>query len=306
MFKTYKIKRYLDLVVIALVFIATPVLAAEISFDTKINSVAVGQQFQVSVVLNTNGEEINAVEGKIIFPSDLLKLKEIRDANSIVSFWVDKPKLESDGQIAFSGIIPGGYQGQRGLLLTLIFVSRKEGQGTIELQNAKTLLNDGNGTEAVLSITPYQFTISQAVSASSTPLVVSPIIDKEPPESFVPEIGQNSTISGGKWFLVFAIQDKGLGVDHYEVKETRQRIFGVFAKWVTAESPYPYVLQDQELRSYIFVKAVDKAGNVRIEEISPQNPLSWYENYENWLIIILGLAILYAIKKLLWRRYLKK
>jgi len=299
MLKTNKIKRYL--VVIALVFIATPVLAAEISFDTKTNSVTAGQQFQAGVVLNTNGEEINAVEGKIIFPSDLLKLKEIRDANSIISFWVDKPKLESDGQIAFSGIIPGGYRGPKGLLLTLIFVSKKEGQGTIELQNAKTLLNDGNGTEAALSIAPYQFTISQAVSAPSAPLVVPPIIDKEPPESFVPEIGQNPAISDGKWFLVFVTQDKGLGIDHYEVKETRQRIFGVFAKWVTAESPY--VLQDQELRSYIFVKAVDKAGNARIEKISPRNPLGWYENYENWLIIIVGLAILYAIKKLLWRKY---
>jgi len=302
MFKKNRILQYL--IVTALLFAAVPVLAAEISFDTKTNSVTAGQQFQASVVLNTNGEEINAVEGKIIFPSDLLKLKEIRDANSVVSFWVDKPKLESDGQISFSGIIPGGYQGPKGLLLTLIFVSKKEGQGTIELQDAKTLLNDGKGTKAALSITPYQFIISQAMSAPSFPPATPPVIDKESPESFVPEIGQNPAIFGGKWFLVFATQDKGLGVDHYEVKETRQRFFGVFAKWVTAESPY--VLQDQELRSYVFVKAIDKAGNERIEKISPQNPLGWYENYENWLIIIVGLAIFYVIKKLLWRRYLKK
>jgi hypothetical protein len=254
--------------------------------------------------LNTGGEEINAVEGKIIFPSELLKLKEIRDANSIVNFWIDKPKLESDGQIAFSGITPGGYRGSQGLLLTLIFVSKKEGGGVIELQNAKTLLNDGNGTEAALSITPYQFTISQAVSAPSVPPAAPSIIDKEPPESFVPEIGQNPTILNGKWFLVFATQDKGSGIDHYEVKEARQKIFDIFSKWVTAESPY--LLEDQELRSYVFIKAVDKAGNERIESVSPKNPLRWYENYENWLIIILGLLVAFAIKKLLWRKYSKR
>jgi len=54
------------------------------------------------------------------------------------------------------------------------------------------------------------------------------------------------------------------------------------------------------------VKAIDKAGNERIVKINPQNPLGWYENYENWLIIVLGLIIAYAIKKFLWRRYLKK
>ncbi|MDD5720826.1 MAG: cohesin domain-containing protein [Candidatus Pacebacteria bacterium] len=276
------------------------VFAAEISFNTKVQEVAVGQQFQMEMLLNTDNEAINAIEGEITFPIDLLELEEVRDANSIVNFWVDKPKIESDGQIAFSGIIPGGYQGPRGLLFTLIFVSKKEGQATIELHEAKTLLNDGKGTEALLSISPYQFTISQAARVSS----VSSIIDKEPPESFAPAIAQNPAIANGKWFLVFATQDKRLGIDHYEIKETQQRFLDIFSKWISRESPY--ILQDQELRSYVFVKAVDKAGNERIVKINPRNPLGWYENYENWLIIILGLAIAYTIKKFLWRRYLKK
>lgn len=274
--------------------------AAEIYFSSQTQEVAVGQQFQVSVFLNTNGEEINAVEGKIMFPGELLNLQEIRDGNSIVNFWVEKPKIESSGRINFSGIIPGGYRGQRGLLLTLIFIAKKEGQGTIELRETKTLLNDGNGTEASLTISPYQFTISKAVS---TP-VASPTIDTEPPESFAPEIARDSAIADGKWFAVFATQDKKSGIDHYEIKETRYRNLGLFSKWISAESPY--VLRDQELRSYVFVKAVDKAGNERIEIISPRNPLAWYESYKNWIIIILVFATLYAIKKLLWRKNTKQ
>jgi len=116
----------------------------------------------------------------------------------------------------------------------------------------------------------------------------------------VPEIAQNSAITNGKWFLVFATQDKGSGIDHYKVKETRQRFLDIFSKWISGESPH--VLQDQELRSYIFVKAVDKAGNTRIEKITPKNPLRWYENYENWIIIKVGiLAALLATKKI-WRK----
>jgi len=43
------------------------------------------------------------------------------------------------------------------------------------------------------------------------------------------------------------------------------------------------------------VKAVDNAGNERVEIIAPQNPLRWYENYKNWIILIIGLLIAYVI-----------
>ncbi|MDZ4260605.1 MAG: hypothetical protein U1A25_02970, partial [Candidatus Sungbacteria bacterium] len=108
----------------------------------------------------------------------------------------------------------------------------------------------------------------------------------------------------GKRFLVFATQDKISGLDYYTIKESRQNFFTFFSKWSQAKSPY--VLQDQELRSSIFVKAVDNAGNKRIVKIMPSNPLMWYENYENWVIIILGLLIAHAIKKFLWRKRIKK
>ena len=169
------------------------------------------------------------------------------------------------------------------------------------MQNIKALLNDGNGTAADISVS------SLKIIVTSQDLSLPPkkeAKDQEPPESFKPEIARDSTIFDGEWFLVFATQDKGLGIGRYEIKETRSRISGLFSKWISSESPY--ALRDQKLRSYIFVKAVDKAGNVRIEKILPRNPLRWYENYENWIIIILGLVIAYAIKKFLWKRHLKK
>ena len=51
--------------------------------------------------------------------------------------------------------------------------------------------------------------------------------------------------------------------------------------------------------------AVDRAGNEKVVKINPRNPLAWYENYENWVIIIIGLVIVYAIRKFLWERYAK-
>ena len=264
-----------------------------------------GQQFQVDVLLDTVGEKINATEGKIIFSSDILELKEIRTGNSVINFWIEDPKSDIGGQVVFSGITPGGYQGEKGLLVSLIFLSKKEGQGFVNIQEAKTLLNDGKGTESLLTISNFQFLVfNSSVGVPILQIPISEIKDTESPESFVPEITRDSAIFGGKLFLVFATQDKGLGIDRYEVKEVRQKIFGIFSKWVTAKSPY--VLKDQELESHIFVKAVDKVGNERIIEILPKNSFCWYENYANWLIIILGLIIVYVIKKNSWKRYSKK
>ena len=275
--------------------------AAEIFYDADTRKVKANTEFEVGVFLSAESENINAVEGILRFPADILEFKELNDGNSIVNFWVERPSRRVENEIIFSGITPGGFVGKRGLIFRITFLAKNEGNGKLEMQNIKALLNDGNGTAADISVSPLKIIIT------SQDLSLPPkkeTKDQEPPESFKPEIARDPAIFDGKWFLVFATQDKGLGIGHYEIKETRSRIFGLFPKWISAESPY--ALRDQKLKSYIFVKAVDKAGNVRIEKILPRNPLRWYENYENWIIIILGLVIAYAIKKFLWKRHLKK
>ena len=280
-----------------LVFAAMPVFAAEIFYSADVREVRAGTEFEIGVFLNAESENINAIEGILRFPADILEFKELNDGNSIVNFWVEQSILRAENEIVFSGITPGGFLGKRGLIFRITFLARNEGNGKLEMQNIKALLNDGNGTAADISVS------SLKIIVTSQDLSLPPkkeAKDQEPPESFTPEIARDPVIFDGKWFLVFATQDKGLGIGRYEIKETRSRIFGLFPKWISAESPY--ALRDQKLKSYIFVKAVDKAGNVRIEKIPPQNPLKWYENYENWIILIVGvLALLLAVKKL-WRK----
>jgi hypothetical protein len=283
--------------------------AAEFFFNAQSDEWRIGDEIAVSFFLNTNGDDINAIEGRISYPKEFLELKEVRDGNSIINFWVERPQRRQgagdreQGEIIFSGITPGGYSGEKGLLFSLIFEAKNEGQGVIEIREAKALLNDGQGTQAPISISNFQFLISKQIPDSKFQILDSKM-DAEPPESFAPEIANDPALFEGKWFLVFATQDKGVGIDHYEVKEARSKIQGLWIRWVPAESPY--LLEDQRLRSYVFVKAVDKAGNARIEKISPRNPLKWYENYDNWIMIIAGLAVAYAFRKFLRRRFLKK
>lgn len=292
------IQNYLTIWLVVFIFlIATPVFAAEISFDTKTREVSLGEQFEASIFLNTEEEYINAIEGKVIFPEDLLGLKEIRDGNSIVNFWVERPKIKSTNQIIFSGIIPGGYIGKKGLIFSAIFQSKNEGEDTVKIQEAKTLLNDGKGTEASISTSNLQLVVSKEVPLSQ----ISPIkiIDTDPPEPFEPMISQDPEIFNGQYFLVFLTQDKRTGIDHYEILEKGQKgsLQSLIReeKWQTGESPY--LFKDQKLKSYIYVKAIDKAGNERIATLPPQNSLRWYENYFVWLAILIIIVIAYII----WR-----
>jgi GxxExxY protein len=281
--------------------------AAEVNVVPLNWEVGVDQNLEFNVSLSAPEESINAIRGEVGFPTEILELKEIKDSNSIISLWLEKPHREGD-KVVFAGIIPGGFNGINGQLFSLLFRTKKEGSGVIELRNMESFLNDGRGTPAPLTLFQLAFTVKKGG-------MVIPILSKEdtePPESFTPEVAREETLFDGKWFLVFATQDKASGVDHYEVLETRnrgqgtrigQRIGKWLGWWKKAESPY--VLRDQGLRSFIFVKAVDKAGNERIVKINPQNPLPWYENYENWLIIVLLAALIfYVVRKILRRKYL--
>lgn len=259
-------------------------------------------QFKMGLFIEAE-EPLNAIEGKIIFPSDLLELQNADDGNSIINFWLEQPTEGKSGEIIFSGITPGGYIGNKGLIFSMTFFVKQEGVGIFTIHDARVLRNDGNGTEAMLEAVDSKFVISKKTTDVQIP--VSEIEDFDSPESFVPEIASDPNVFDGKWFLVFATQDKGSGIDHYKVKESRQRFLGIFSTWNQVESPY--ILQDQKLMSYIFVKSVDKAGNTRIEKILPQNPIKLYTNYENWFIIILGFAIVYVFIKIksLWRKHQK-
>lgn len=272
-----------------LLFTAIPVFASQMNLMPENNSLKIGEIFEVKLILNTEDEKINAIEGAIVFPSDLLKLDDIKDGNSIINFWIEKTADSSNGQFIFSGIVPGGYVGKEGNIISLVFKAKKEGSGNIEIKNGKVLLNNENSTEAKLTANNSSFIISGNIGAETAG--IPKIEDTEKPETFAPEIASDENIFDGKYFLVFSTVDKKSGIDHYEILESKLGNYHLsFGKWIDAESPY--LLKDQKLQSHIFIKAVDKNGNERIETISPQNPLVWYKNTSIIIYVVLLLLLI--------------
>lgn len=260
--------------------------AATFGFST-LGDAAIGQFFEVSVFLNSDYERINAVQGSVIFPDNVLYLKEIHDGNSIVNLWVERPRLSGPGKIFFSGIIPGGYMGVKGPLFSFIVKGNTEAKSLISLQDEKAFLNDGLGTAAKTKISNLSFTISEGLQTDN---LVSPE-DTVSPEPFSLFIDSDPSLFQGQWFLVFVTQDKGSGIGRYEVKEGSN-------PFIVAQSPY--LLKYQSLDRNITVKAVDSAGNTRIASLSASHPRPWYKEDIIWIIIILVIIFL-VIKKNLWK-----
>lgn len=292
---------------LSLLFFQAGRVSAAVLFINSPNQAGVqkfaqGDEFIANVFLNTGKDSIDAVGAGISYPATLLELKEIRSGNSIINYWLDQPKAIRPGMVNFSGIITGGYTGTTGPLVSLVFLTKAVGSGSISFDDTtKVLLNDGKGTQAKLTDSPMQFSISKSGAAIQS--AVKPLNDAQAPDDFAPAVIQNPAMFDGKYFVVFSAQDAGSGIDYYQVYETKYKTANLTnVKWVTAQSPY--VLQDQGLNSYIYVRAVDKAGNGRIESVAPRYLVKWYQAW--WLYFIVIVIILaaagYLFKMFVWKK----
>lgn len=261
---------------VSLIVITTPAYAAEFRVVTDGHTLDTGASFEAKVIIDTQGESINAFEGAVTFPSDALTPLEVREGGSIVNFWIEQPRTSTSSAVRFSGITPGGFTG-RGSLFSVIFRAAKSGSGTIAVANPRALIDDGAGSPAQVTSIDARVTISNTVTLSES---VPPPEDTDPPEPFTPVITRDPALFDGKYVLIFATQDKKLGIDHYEVCE------GSIRQCVIAESPY--LLHYQNLSRNIFVKAVDKNGNERIATLPVFMHVPWYQ-------ALLLLAILVAL-----------
>lgn len=274
------------------IFIAEHVFAAEIRLDTHKAEINSGEHVVVDVIIHAQ-ENINALQGRLLFPIDNLSIKEIRDGNSSINFWVEKPHSETPGVILFSGITPGGFSGANNIIFSVVFEAKNTGIASLVLDEVKALNNDGVGSQAVLRTHNTAISIKSGDNNRGKEI----LIDTELPEDFKITIENDPNIFDGKYFLVFATQDKISGIDVYKVREGRWGWFRI------AESPY--VLKYQSRDRKIFVKVLDHSGNERVVTLEAQHPHKWYQQYALIGILLVVIMVLVFMIKTLWQKFTK-
>ncbi len=258
--------------------------------DIPITPYAQDETITIPVFLDIASESINGIEGTIMYQTEMLDFKEIQDGDSQINFWVEKPHVTNPGTVSFSGITPGGLSGGRKSLFNIVFQTKNtHGIGTVKMTTT-VFKSDGMGTPMVLPITQQSFTISTSSVGSVQKNIPK---DNDDPEPFVPLIGKDENLFNGKSFIVFSTQDKGSGIDHYEIKE------GILGTYTIAESPY--LLQYQSLDKIIYIKAVDRSGNKEIITIRGANMYNGY-----LFLIIAGILIIGIVGVILYKKLWQK
>ncbi len=289
--KTMLIQRHIFLLVSVLLtsfslFSPLSVFATKFTLETPSVLVGTDTDFVVSVFVDTQVDSLNAFSGELSFPNELLALSRIRESGSLVSVWLDTPKATDPSHIFFSGITPGGYRGERGLLFEITFHTSSEGKtAEFVLTKLQAFKNDGSATPAPVSANILRVLISKTATSSQ----IAVLEDGEPPEQFPIQVAQSPDAFEGKKVLIFATQDKGTGLAYYEVCE------GLFASCKRAESPY--VLKHQWMDVFLTVNAYDQSGNMRTEKLSTFSAIARYSLYG-----ILGILVVLQLFFMLFRK----
>ena len=310
-------------------FLATTpsqVSAALLYFDPGEANVYRGDTVTLGLRIDTDeGECINAVDAVINYDSSI-KAIDVSRGDSILNLWVQNPVIdEAAHTISFAGGVPGGYCGRipgdprlTNVLVELVFQSpgfvigagnNPSGRVWVD-ERSQIFLHDGLGTNATVRLQDAKINLLPNAGTENSDTWRSEVrADAELPSDFSITLSKGDTAFSGKYFITFNAVDKQSGIDHYEVMEEPIEEYNSFiwgradAPWIVAESPY--VLKDQSLNSTIRVRALDKAGNERMETLIPDNALRSISRGTlfMWITITLGTVLVGSLLAfVLWKR----
>ncbi len=244
------------ILIATLFFIAFPTHAATVSVEPVQGEAGPGDRFSLSVILTTDANAVNVVEGRVKIPFGVV-VDNVSAAGSPFSLWPTYPSyVTTDHAIEFSGGAPGGIAANsRVTLFTIRAHAEQPGAYTVSAERANAYRHDGSGTVEDVSTKGTTVTVRDGAKAPAAP--------KPAASPLVADIGQDAALFEGRYFVAFYGGDRGRGV-RYEVREGN----GAFQP-----AERYYVIRDQSLKTPVTVRALDDTG-VAAEKTVNAQPIS--------------------------------
>ena len=172
-------KNWWYLVFILVVFSVLPEAAgaagASLYFSPASGTFFVGSTFDISIFINTGGEDVNAVQVDIKFDPQKLQVASPTAGKSFIEVWVSQPTYSNTkGEMSFIGGIPSpGINTSAGLVSTVTFRVISPGvTPVLFLDSSKVLRNDSEGTNILTSMARGVYTL--IIPPPEGPKVFSP------------------------------------------------------------------------------------------------------------------------------------
>ena len=165
-----KLKNNLALCFIALSALCMPFFASAATFRVvpPASTIKEGETISVTVSITSDDQSMNAAEGVLKFPTELLQVVGVSKAGSILGLWVQEPSYSNTlGTVNFEGVaLNPGYTGTNGTILTIIFRARAQGSASLSIEGGSVLANDGNGTQILTGTSGSTLTLVPAPPAA--------------------------------------------------------------------------------------------------------------------------------------------
>ncbi len=187
-------------ILLFLIIILSPAitLAASLSVSPSTGVYTSGSTFTSRIVVNTNGQSINAAEGTIKFNPQELTVVSVDRSNSIFNLWVSEPTFSNTaGTISFSGGLPSGYKGSSGSIFNITFRTKNSGNAKVSITSGAVLANDGMGTNVLSTMGGAAYTISP-VATTPVPEEIEYVAPANTPAT--PKIISKTHPDPSKWY----------------------------------------------------------------------------------------------------------
>jgi len=128
---------------------------ASLYFSPGSGTFFVGSTFDVSIFVNTGGNNVNAVKVDLKFDPKKIQIASPTAGKSFIAVWIAQPTYSNiEGTASFQGGVPSpGINTSAGLVSTITFRAITPGETTIYfLDSSRVLLDDGKGTNVLSSL----------------------------------------------------------------------------------------------------------------------------------------------------------
>ncbi|MFH1612104.1 MAG: cohesin domain-containing protein [bacterium] len=202
---------------IALSMVAVTANAATLYLLPESRAFGIGQEFSVSVKVDTDDVNINATQVTVQFPNDILEVVGVDKVGSVFTFWVEEPIISNEnGVVSFIGGTMKGIAGDSLNILKIRFKTIGSGIADITATQAVVTASDGKGTNVLSTINGTNVSVGANVVAPE-PIAPPTFVPTEPieiPEVIVREAVKATVLPSGPAVRVPLYPDQNKWYNH--------------------------------------------------------------------------------------------
>ena len=107
----------------------------------------------INIKIDSEEEGVNAAQGKINWPADILEFVEVSKEGSAFNFWLEEPVLSSESNsLSFIGGTAKGISGAALQILNIKFKAIVAGTAELSFSDAAVTASDGKGTNVLSKV----------------------------------------------------------------------------------------------------------------------------------------------------------